>query len=121
MSQAIRGFNAGTELTRVDIDRDIIYLAKSGGSAQLSVKNNLSGIVKIELQHDPLPGFEVIIEPVQLKPGESGTVRFQYSPPALEANPRVGAKLVVQPTLQTKAISIVFEDKPAKAAAAKAK
>lgn len=110
VADRIKNFDRGS-LANIEVNRTQIHLSKAGGvGEEILVKNNLPGVVVVQVDHTDLPGMDVSINPSQVKPGESAKVTFTYHPPKPEDKPEMNASVRIQPTQQLFPLAITFTE-----------
>lgn len=103
-------------LRKVEISQTQVHLNKRGGtSEEVVVKNNMTGVIVVQIDHSDLPGLDVKVSQPELKPGESGKIVFTYQPPKPEDKPQLNASIRIPATLQEFPLSVVFTDPPPEA------
>jgi len=77
----------------------------------VTVKNNMPGVIVVQVEHSDLPGLEVKVSKAELKPGETTKVIFTYKPEKPLEKPELNAAVRVPATLQVFPLTVEFTDK----------
>lgn len=79
----------------------------------ITFTSNFPGQVKLQVQHDQMPGFQAYLDTEALESGATATLTIDHKPTSPTHKPEILIRILVQPTAQVIPVKVTFQLPPA--------